>query len=290
MKKEALFIVNPISGGKSKLNFLKHLNNFKFKNLKPTILMWNLSEEWKEISEKIINSNYDIYVAVGGDGTVNLVARNLINTNKILGIVPFGSGNGLSRHLGISMNPIKALNRLDSNFETLTIDSGTVNNYNFFCTTGFGFDAVVANAFAQLKSRGLFGYVKTTLQLLGRYVPPTYKIESKDFAYQKQYYIITVANANQFGNNVKIAPKASVNDNLLDLVAIRHSSLTNLILVALKLLSGNVLKSKRVKFKQIEHLTISSEKPFFFHLDGEPMKEIKHAEIKILPHSLIVAI
>jgi YegS/Rv2252/BmrU family lipid kinase len=252
--------------------------------------MWNSSEEWKEISEKIINSNYDIYVAVGGDGTVNLVARNLINTNKILGIVPFGSGNGLSRHLGISMNPIKALNRLDSNFETLTIDSGTVNNYNFFCTAGFGFDAVVANAFAQLKSRGLFGYVKTTIQLLGRYVPPTYKIESKDFACQKQYYIITVANANQFGNNVKIAPKASVNDKLLDLVAVRHSSLTNLILVALKLLSGNVLKSKKVKFKQIEHLTISSDKPFYFHLDGEPIEIGNKLEIKVHPSSLHVLV
>jgi len=288
--KQALFIVNPISGGKSKQKFLAYLNSSKFNNINPTILMWAVSDDWKNISEKIKNSNYDIYVAVGGDGTVNLVARSLLNSNKSLGIIPFGSGNGLARHLNIPMNPFEALNKLDSNYHLLTIDSGMVNEYNFFCTSGFGFDAMVANAFAKLKSRGLWGYASTTIKLMAGYKSPKYNVIGEGINVNDNFYLLSVANANQFGNEVKIAPTASLTDGQLNFVGVQHASLPRLVSIAISLLLGKILKSKKVVHQPTNSLLISSDTPFYFHLDGEPMKKINKAEVTILPKSLLVAV
>jgi len=290
MKKEVLFIVNPISGGKSKQSFLNHLKLNKLKSLNASILIWEHSDDFSVISEQIKASNFDIYVAVGGDGTVNLVARNLINTKKILGIIPFGSGNGLARHLKIPLNPYKALRNLDSKFQILSIDSGLVNQFHFFCTCGFGFDAVVANSFSKLKNRGLFGYVSTTLKLLAKYKSPNYKITYNGLELDLDLYLLTIANANQFGNNVKIAPKAKLNDSVLDIVAVKNTSLIKIIKIGLDLIFNKILENKNVIYGVSDQFEIKSDSSFYFHIDGEPMDIIYEAKIKVLPKSILVAV
>ncbi|MFW5761563.1 MAG: diacylglycerol/lipid kinase family protein, partial [Cyclobacteriaceae bacterium] len=149
-----LFIVNPITG-KSRLKQIpKFTQRYLTGNFTYEIVQSKFAGHSKQLArEARLAEKYDIIVAVGGDGTVNEVGSQLINSNIKLGIIPNGSGNGLARELGIPLNPIKALCLLNGNSFT-TIDAGKVNGHPYFCTAGIGFDAHIGKLFAQSKNRG----------------------------------------------------------------------------------------------------------------------------------------
>lgn len=132
-----------------------------------------------EIAADAADKNTDIVVAVGGDGTINEIARSLVHTNTALGIIPCGSGNGLARHLQISMDPRKALEILNDGIIDI-IDYGKINGTDFFCTCGVGFDAFVSLKFANAGKRGLLTYLEKTLQESLKYQPETYELETED--------------------------------------------------------------------------------------------------------------
>ena len=124
---------------------------------------------------KATEEGADIVVAVGGDGTVNEVARSLIHTETALGIIPCGSGNGLARHLYIPMSPDGALQVL-ANCHIEALDYGIIDQQPFFCTCGVGFDAFISDRFAKAGRRGLLTYIENTLKEGLKYKPDTYEI------------------------------------------------------------------------------------------------------------------
>lgn len=158
-----LFIINPISGTSRKGKIIKAIERrIDAQRFSVEFRYTEYAGHAVEIARQAAEDGVDIVVAVGGDGTVNEVARSLVHTNTALAIVPSGSGNGLARHLLIPMDIEKALDIINANVVT-ELDYGLINDKPFFCTCGVGFDAFISLKFAEAGSRGLKTYLEKTL-------------------------------------------------------------------------------------------------------------------------------
>ena len=211
-----LFIVNPISGTTDKKRIValipKYLSDERFD---VHVAYTDHRGHAAELASEAVADGTDVVVAVGGDGTVNEVARSLVHSRTALGIIPCGSGNGLARHLYIPMNPEGAMQVL-ADCQIKSLDYGIINGTPFFCTCGVGFDAFVSSKFAQSGRRGLLTYIENTLKEGLKYQPDTYEMEIDGEKKQFKAFLIACANASQYGNNVYIAPHASMSDGLMD--------------------------------------------------------------------------
>ncbi|MDP3180905.1 MAG: diacylglycerol kinase family lipid kinase, partial [Bacteroidota bacterium] len=173
-----------------------------------------------ELAIKASVDGFDLVVAVGGDGTVNEVAQGLIGTKTLMGILPMGSGNGLARELGISMDMQKSAKALIKG-KNLKVDVCKLNEQRFLCTSGIGFDAMIAHKMSKATSRGFLKYVQLVIQESIFFRPIDVKMKVDGVAIEKPVFLITFANASQFGNNAFIAPAASMTDGLIDVVVVR---------------------------------------------------------------------
>lgn len=236
-----------------------------------------------EIAREAADSDFDIIVAVGGDGTVNEIAAEVMRRKKILGIIPFGSGNGLARFLKIPMNAAKAI-KMINNGHVRVIDTGRFNGRHFFNMAGMGFDAHISTVFAGNKSRGLSGYLKLGIQEIMNYKPVSYELNIDGRAYQREAVVISIANSSQYGNNAHIAPGASVTDGLLDVCIIKKFSLYKLPLLAYEMFSAG--QSGMVEVIKGRHIKIVREKEGSIHIDGEPYLMGREIEVEVDPLSL----
>ena len=282
-KSSILFIVNPISGGKNKLRIPglidTYLDQAKYDfEYKVTEYVGHAAE----IADSYCG-NYDLVVAVGGDGTINEVASTLVGRDKAFGIIPVGSGNGLARFLNIPMNTVEAINVINNGY-VKKIDTASLNGKRFFNMAGMGFDAHISSIFAGDKSRGLTGYVKLGLREILKYKPRNYQIVIDGQHYVREAVMISIANSSQYGNNVHIAPEASITDGLLDVCIVKDLSLYKLPLLAYQMLiptTSNlveVLKGRRISISRSEDASI--------HIDGEPYVMGKQLDIEVNPLSL----
>ena len=218
MKKKILFIMNPISGTASKAAVPSLIDSVLDKELfEYEIRMTERAGHASEIATEAKNNHVDVVVAVGGDGTVNEVARSLVHSDTALGILPCGSGNGLARHLLLPMNLKKCIEVINQ-CEIRDLDFGVINDHPFFCTCGMGFDAFVSMKFAESGKRGPITYAENILREGLKYEPETYTLEDETGTKQYKAFLISCANASQYGNNAYIAPQASMSDGLMDVV------------------------------------------------------------------------
>ena len=214
--KRIAFIINPKSGRGNK-DFLVHkIQNvssdldFKFETF--------FTQEKGHATELANNlvGKYDSIFAIGGDGTVNEIAQGLLGSETPLGILPSGSGNGLARHLNIPMNNIKAMKSLNDG-NIVNIDTWLAAEIPFFMLCGLGFDAHIAQKVSGLKQRGPQVYIRLVISEFMKFKPLELSIEWEGGSYSGKPFIVNLANGSQFGNNMKIAPKASINDGYLDM-------------------------------------------------------------------------
>ena len=218
MKKKIVFIMNPISGTSSKAAIPSLIESTLNKELfEYEIRMTERAGHASEIATEAKNNHVDIVVAVGGDGTINEVARSIVHSDTALGIIPCGSGNGLARHLLIPMNLKKSI-EIINHCEIHDLDYGVINEYPFFCTCGMGFDAFVSMKFAESGKRGPISYAENILREGLKYQPETYTLEDETGTKQYKAFLISCANASQYGNNAYIAPQASMSDGLMDVI------------------------------------------------------------------------
>jgi len=247
-------------------------------------------EDLDSIVQGAVDSKVDVVFAVGGDGTVHEIARRLIGTGITLGILPVGSGNGLARHLGIPVDPRKAL----AGFTTLrveTIDTAVVNGMPFFGVMGVGFDAVIAERFASSTTRGLETYVRVGVQLLSSFVPEEYDIEVDGQAVdRRRAFIVAVANSNQYGNEARIAPLASLQDGLLDVVVIDRPPILSAPLLMTQLFSGHLHRSSGAWMRRGRKVRIRRSEEGWGHLDGDPVRLPAELEVAVVPASLKVIV
>jgi len=283
-----LFLINPISGvGKKKIIpkcIDKYLDKTKFSH---KIEYTEYRKHGFEIAKK--NSDkFNVIVAIGGDGTVNEIGSALINTDTILGIIPTGSGNGLARHLNIPLKIKQALQTINT-FNTVRIDTATVNNIPFLGTCGFGFDAHIAKKFDEDKKRGFFTYAKLIKQEFSTYEPLTFKVTHNGKIIERTAFMYCVANSSQFGNGFTISPKSDLSDGIFEHVFLDDFKLKDVFLM------GKQFFTKQINYSKFYHefdatqdvkIEILNQNKAIFHIDGEPMESGSVFEIKIIRDSL----
>lgn len=291
MKQNIAFIVNPVSGTSSKAKIAEPIHALLDKKLYDEIRVayTEARGHGAELAAGFLTENFDIIVAVGGDGTVNEVARTLINSNATLGVISTGSGNGLARHLGIPMNFKKAIEQLNCS-ETIAIDYGTANGKPFFCTAGTGFDAYVSHKFADRKKRGMLGYMEQMVTGFLNYEPAHYRLKGNGIDFQGKAFVITFANASQWGNNAYIAPNASVRDGLLDVSIISKVPATAIPSLAFELFTKTIDKDFLYNSLKTSEITLFREKPGPFHLDGDAYEEGTEITIGMVSKGLQVLV
>lgn len=260
------FIINP-NAGTNKVHQFKALIKLIEQIKEHKVLLTNKPQEATTLANQAIQNGASRIIAVGGDGTINEVAKALVNTQIPLGIIPIGSGNGLARHLKIPLKHSAALH-LATNGPVQKMDVCYLNEQCFFCTAGIGFDASVAQKFAQGKGRGLINYIKATLATLSKYKPIMVSINNGPM---EEVFSLTIANANQFGNNAYISPLSNVQDGQLEIVKINKIGLFNAFFIAIRLFLGNIHKSNNVTVITSNNINIKYQTGAPFHLDGESL-------------------
>lgn len=241
------------------------------------------------LAQEAIDKHYDILAVAGGDGSINEVGSLLIGTDISLAVIPCGSGNGLSRCLNIPLSPLKALELINRNAVCL-IDTVTVNGKPFVSIAGTGYDAQVAEDYANDRHRGFdtyFRYIVKNYFTLGE---QEYSIVLPGRTIKTKAFFISFANSNQMGFDVPISPKASLWDGKVDLCIVRKPTALELPIVASYFLSKNMDKSPKVDIIQVEQATIIRPRPAVVNIDGESITMEKDLEIKINPMSLRVIV
>lgn len=287
-KKEIVFVVNPISGTQNKKAILELIGTLLDKEqFTYQIATTNYSGHAAEIAKEAARLGKDIVVAIGGDGTVNEVARSLVHTNTALGIIPCGSGNGLARHLGIPIDPKDAIDILNQQ-KTKNIDYGKINGMPFFCTCGVGFDALVSHKFAEAGKRGLMTYLEKTLTEWIKYKPATYDIiiEDDNKTIQHKALLIACANAAQYGNNAYIAPQASISDGYMDVTIMEPFTVFDAPQIAIQMFAKNLDKNSHIKTLRCKKLTIRRQEAGVVHFDGDPIMTGKDVSVEIIESGL----
>jgi YegS/Rv2252/BmrU family lipid kinase len=286
-KKESItFIVNPISGTKSKdaLPLLvKQLIDDSLYECE--IIKTEYAGHAAELASQCVNDHIDICVAVGGDGTVNEVARSLAHSETALGIIPCGSGNGLARHLCLPMDMKQALQVINAG-KTDYFDYGVINDQPFFCTCGMGFDAYVSLKFAESGKRGLATYVENVLKEGLTYKPDTYIITDESGNHQYNAFLVACANASQYGNNAYIAPEASMQDGLLDVIIMEPFNIIEAAKVGFDLFAKTLKSNKHIKTFQARSIHIHRNESGAVHFDGDPTKMGTDIDVRIEPLGL----
>ena len=285
-KKNITFIVNPISGTKSKdaLPLLvKQLIDDSLYECE--IIKTEYAGHAAELASQCVNDHIDICVAVGGDGTVNEVARSLAHSETALGIIPCGSGNGLAHHLCLPMDMKQALQVINAG-KTDYFDYGVINDQPFFCTCGMGFDAYVSLKFAESGKRGLATYVENVLKEGLTYKPDTYIITDESGNHQYNAFLVACANASQYGNNAYIAPEASMQDGLLDVIIMEPFNIIEAAKVGFDLFAKTLKSNKHIKTFQARSIHIHRNESGAVHFDGDPTKMGTDIDVRIEPLGL----
>ena len=289
---KVLAIINPISGTGSKKS-IPDLLAQAYAPLEHELLLTytKAAGHAEELARRAADQGYDHVIAVGGDGTVNEIARGLVGSETALAIIPKGSGNGLARALGLSMSTDRVIKQLASG-RRITIDSCLMNGQPFFCTCGMGFDAAVSRTFAEASTRGPMTYLRTMIDEYRAFKPETYRIvlDEGERVIETEAFVLVVANASQYGNNAYIAPEADLSDALLDLAIIRPFPVLDAAVVLGDLMRGKLAGNKYYHTERVQHVRIERTSSGSVHLDGEPLVMDKTIEVSLRPRSLQVIV
>ncbi len=270
-KKSIVFILNPVSGSHGKEDVPGIIDETLDKDIFDCqIRLTEYAGHAAEIARECVAENIDVVVAVGGDGTVNEVARSLAHSDTALGIIPCGSGNGLARHLCIPMDIRKAIGIINR-CKIEPLDYGIINDMPFFCTCGMGFDAFISLKFAEAGKRGPITYVENVLKEGLKYKPETYEVEDETGAKKYKAFLIACANASQYGNNAYIAPKATMTDGLMDVIIMEPFDVFDAPQISLDLLNKTLNKNSKIKTFRAKRIHIHRSKPGAIHYDGDPI-------------------
>jgi len=289
VKQKIHFIINPISGGKNKSHIPDLINKVLDKNIFDIQIFFTQGQESNHHLAAASAMEADIVIAVGGDGTVNNVAQYLVNTNKIFGVIPMGSGNGLANELNISTNPEKALQLINLH-KIKSVDTCKANNQFFINIAGVGFDAHIANMFSKASSRGFNTYAKITLQEFANYKNRSYHLHYNGEQISVEAFMVCVCNGTQFGNNAFVSPKAIYNDGLFDVVVFSTFKIWNVPQIAYKLFKGDVSDLPFVRTFKTNQISIARNEKEVANIDGESMVLDSHINFKIFKQSLKVIV
>jgi len=286
-KKRVLFIVNPKSGEK----LLRWINSQGLRILRSRFLEMDVIQtQYAGHAPLIVEENldnYDIFVAVGGDGTANEVAGKLIGTDKIFSILPSGSGNGCARELKLPPLGLGVINLLVKGV-TKKMDVIYVNGRHSINVSGIGYDSIIAKRFNKGESRGFFNYALIILRSFFFYKPHDYHFFVDGKEVNTQAFLICFANTRQFGNNALIAPNAKHDDGLIEVVVVKPFPKWYSLRLALLVMTGQTNRSRYVSTYQCKEIIFDSKHVSWFHIDGDPVRLRGPVTISIQPQAIRV--
>ncbi len=281
MKKRVVFIMNPISGAANKAEIPELIaKTLDLESFDYELVLTEHPGHATEIARQEKDNGTDIVVAIGGDGTVNEVGRALVHSQTALGIIPCGSGNGLARHLLLPLNTKKAIEIINA-CEIHNLDYGIINGHPFFCTCGMGFDAFISHKFAESGKRGPITYVENVLREGLKYKPEVYEIQDESGTTRHRAFLISCANASQYGNNAYIAPQASMSDGLMDVIIMEPFDVLDAPQISIDMFNKTLDKSSKIKTFKCKNLHIKRSKPGVIHYDGDPVMAGEHVDVEL---------
>ena len=288
MKKKIIFIINPISGHHNKNNFPnlveKHIDKNQYEY---SIVFTEYAGHATELTMKAIEDDFDYIAAVGGDGTINEVAKCLIGKRQILVIVPLGSGNGLARHLELPFKPERLIKEVINKGKIYKIDTAVMNDIPFISIAGIGFDALIADYFAKDENRGFMTYAKLITEKYPNYRQKEYTLILDDEkTIECKPFFVTFANSSQFGYNAEISPKASVQDGLIDVCIFKKPNILEVPIVATYFLAKQIDKSNFIDIYKAKKIKVTRKVAEVANIDGEAVEMSKDITVEIIPLSL----
>lgn len=286
-----LFILNPISGTVSKANVCSLIEKYVDKErFDWSICYTEYAGHAEKIAREAAGKGVDVVVAVGGDGTVNEVARGIVQSKTALAIIPCGSGNGLARHLMLPMDVKQAI-MIINEMEVHCLDYGVIDNHPFLCTCGVGFDAFIAERFASAGKRGIMTYLEKIFKDGLAYESETYRysIDNGDYV-KKKAWLISCANASQYGNDAYIAPQASMKDGLLDIVVMDPVGAQNVVSVNMEMINKTLDKNTSIQTFKGRHLVVKRQTEGYVHFDGEPTMAPAEVEIYLVERGINIVV
>lgn len=293
MARKIIYLVNPISGTTKKDALIQLIETeTTARNIAFEILPTSPIGNYDVVKDKIENEGFTDIIISGGDGTVNQVTQALRHYKAHFGIIPVGSGNGLAFAANIPKKPKAAL-KVVFDGKAKPVDAFTLNHHYSCMLSGLGFDAQVAQRFAMNSKRGLFTYTKESLINFFKAQPFQFEVKLNDFSFYTDAFAITIANSNQFGNNLTIAPAACLSDGLLDIVIIQKMNKAKIPFALLKQIKGNnrlqelvdEITHKNVIYFQTPAITIRNLKHAPMHIDGEPVDSSDMIEVKMIQNA-----
>lgn len=287
-KTKVCVIINPISGTESKKGIPEAVAAaFDQKIFDIVFRITGYPDHATEIAKGALENGFKYILTAGGDGTVNEVAKVLVNTDAILGIIPFGSGNGLARDLNIPLESDKAI-QIILQGNTRTIDYGSANGNIFFCTCGVGFDAFISDKFADEKKRGPLGYVRNIVEGAIEFKPEDYKLIYDGGTIEERAFLVNCANASQYGNEAYIAPGADMEDGKMNVSILKPLNPNEVPYTTFQLFTKNIDKNSKMTTFLTSKITINRCREGVMHVDGEPIMTGKKIDVKIYPKGLRV--
>lgn len=291
MPQRLVFIINPISGKKLKGGERRRRVEafLEREGVEATIVESEYAGHACELAQSAIKNGARRLICIGGDGTINEVGRAVVRTDCEFALVPMGSGNGLARHLGIPLNFEAAL-KLAVSGNAVAIDTGEAGGRPFFNVMGIGFDAEVSRLFNETNARGLISYVRESWKAYRTFRSSTFSVESATDKQSLDVYILAVANSSQYGNNVYIAPDASITDGKLDLVVISNPTFVAFFVIVWRMLRKKIYSSPRVTSICSESFILKSDDGGHYHVDGEVFPRGPEMTVKVCPKSLNIVV
>jgi conserved protein of unknown function cotranscribed with Bmr (bmrU) len=280
MSKKIYFIVNARMSSRQQASFaraiLRHLADIPHE-----IHTTQYPGHTSELTQTFLNQEPAAIVAVGGDGTINEIIQHTIHTGIPVGVIPTGSGNGFARHLSIPLHIEKALSVV-MDMHIRQVDVGKINERYFISNAGIGLDAAVCQQIKQTEHRGLKMYVWATTKVFSRYKPQYYTIQTPHNTITTSAHLINIANGSQMGYGFKIAPKAMIDDGLLELNIIPAINVFKSSIVVLQGWLGQLADNKQIIHHQTNQALISNPTMQYFQADGDAYACNGNCEISVL--------
>ena len=288
-----LVFINPISGTVNKKNIRSYIaEKLTTHQHRHEILPTNEFGDYSFLKEKIATDHVTDVIICGGDGTVNQITSYLVKTEINVGIIPLGSGNGMAFTAGIPKDYKKALDVILAGNASF-VDALTINKIYSCHLCGLGFDAQVSHDFARQAKRGPSTYIKQTLKNFFKAKPFRFEVSANGTTFTTNAFFLSIANSNQFGNSIVIAPKASLSDGLLDIVIVKKAGKFGLVFKLLRQIRSGKIASVRNTDKTIHYfhtkkLSIKNLDSAPFHIDGEPMETAPSFEVEIIEKAFLL--
>jgi len=270
MNKNYFFIINPVYYSKAKSLEAEIHSFFSNRNDKYQIAISKNLKNLKELANSAIDLKVDVIIACGGDGTISEIGQIIIQKQIKLGIIPIGSGNGISRHFKIPNNFRKALEVIIKG-SYKKMDVGKVDNRYFFSNIGFGIEVEFIRHYHQSKTHGLLGYFPAFIKSFVSYKPSVFSFKVQGENVSIKPCVLMIANTNEQGYGISLFPNVKIDDGTLNMIVINKTNILYFnYLIALVLLGFSIENKKNVQYMNLKDLKITSENYHInLQVDGE---------------------